>query len=75
MLEVLAYIALVYCIGALITFIPLAFIHGGTTDTFGIGLMIAAGLAFFWPFTAPVMISVELEERKKKGKKNGKNRN
>lgn len=75
MLEVLAYIALIYCIGAIITFIPLTFIHGGASDTFGIGIMIAAGLAFFWPLTVPVMLHVEWEERQSKRKKNGKDRN
>lgn len=73
MLEVLAYIALIYCIGALITFIPLAFIHGGKTDTFGIGIMIAAGLSFFWPITIPIMVMVEWDERKlRKEHKKGK---
>ncbi|AFC21538.1 membrane protein [Cronobacter phage vB_CsaM_GAP32] len=75
MLEVLAYISLVYCIGAVITFCGFALWHGGVSDTFGIGLAITAALAFFWPVSIPVMIKEEWEERKKKGKKNGKNRN
>ncbi len=72
MLEVLAYIALVYCIGAILTFIPLSFIHGGKTDTYGIGIMIAAGLAFLWPLTVPVMIKVEWDERKEQKKRKNK---
>lgn len=71
MIEIIAYIALIYCIGAILTFISLAFVHGGKTDTFGIGIMIAAGLAFMWPLSVPLMLHVEWEERqrKKKGKK------
>ena len=75
MLEVLAYIALIYCIGAIITFGVLTFVHGGVSDTFGIGMMITAAMAFFWPFTVPIMIHVEWEERQSKRKKDGKGRN
>lgn len=74
MLAVLGYIALIYCVGALITFIPLAFIHGGKNDTLGIGLMISAGMAFFWPVIVPTMIKYKLYDIKVRNK-NGKNRN
>ena len=66
MLDILVVICIIYCIGSILTFIPLAFIHGGKSDIFGIGIVIAAGLAFLWPVTVPVMIQVELEEHKKR---------
>lgn len=78
MLEIFGIICIIYCIGAIITFIPLAFIHGGKSDTYGIGMMIAAGLAFFWPVSVPLMIHVEWEERKLRKEENArrqKNRN
>ena len=76
MLEVLAYIALVYCIGAVLTFCVLTFGKGFDSDSFaGIGMIISAGLAFVWPLSVPVMLHVEWEERQNKRKKDGKGRN
>lgn len=74
MLEVLAYLALVYCIFAVITFGILIFIFGFDSGSFaGIGTLIWAGLAFVWPVTLSVMLYEEWKERKhKKNKKDNK---
>lgn len=60
MIEILGYISLGYFIGAMITYIVLYF--GVGDDKFGIGTMIAAGCAFFWPLSVPYMIIDKLRD-------------
>ncbi|AQW88608.1 hypothetical protein pEaSNUABM50_00081 [Erwinia phage pEa_SNUABM_50] len=69
-MTVLSIICIVYCIGALLTFIVGGYVSGSFKD--GIfGIIFAAAFAFFWFYTIPAMFYEEYgrEQRKKRRKK------
>lgn len=72
---VLAIVCIVYCIGAVITFVSYGILAGAFKDGF-FGIVFAAGFAFLWVYLIPAICYEEYErERKKKHARKRNRRN
>lgn len=74
-MTVLSIICIIYCIGAIITFVSYGILSGAFKDGF-FGIIFAAGFAFLWVYVIPAIFYEEsVRERKKKHARKRNRRN
>lgn len=74
MMTVLSIICIIYCIGAIITFVSYGILSGAFKDGF-FGIIFSAGFAFLWVYVIPAICYEEyVREHRKKERARKRNR-